>query len=254
MSHRLVAVRLFAAALMVVLFGGSQVLAQEVQTDFGEELPVGLYEGTCGELPNPQDIPFVGEADLLTFPAEAFEDIDSISDVADQAGNEEIGEEEEVFNDEDADQIFEDDEEEELAEEEEEDEELEDIEVGLQDEEEDEDEDDEDDELEVVIGRSIPVWGIGESLDVELDNVVETQFAIVVLASEEAGGSILACGEFGGAVAQDQIVVPLLPVENSGLFGSVALAQGQAEGDEEVVFLGYFYQGTGEQTQATPQS
>ncbi len=54
---------------------------------------------------------------------------------------------------------------------------------------------------------------------------------------EDPGNDFIACGEFGGAISGNQIILPLGPVNGSGISGIAALAQQDDEQATAVVFL-----------------
>jgi hypothetical protein len=239
--HSFPVVRLFAVMLMLAFafVAAPRASGQELETDLGEELEVTIHLGGCDTTPESEEEFFeVDEAELITFEASAFEDIEDIDDLDDDEDEDEDDEEDDEEDEEDffGDEDEGDDPEEVVDEDEddEDDEDVEDVDVGLTE----EDGDDEDD-LDVVVGQQNAVWAFGEELDLDIEDLLEEEFAIAVHAPSETIGQVLACGEFGGAVTEEQVVIPLLAQGDSGVFGVVAIQQGSQ--DDEIVLLGYVF-------------
>ncbi len=81
----------------------------------------------------------------------------------------------------------------------------------------------------VVQGDQPPVWAsLDESFDGNLADLVDAPFAVAVRFSaddtaSEDDSDFIACGEFGGAVAGDEIIIPLVETDNSGYAGVAIL-------------------------------
>jgi len=112
----------------------------------------------------------------------------------------------------------------------------------------DEDEDEGDDtaeqsDSEVVIQGDAPlVWvNTSTAFAADLVELVDAPFAVAIrmdatdeAESEETGGEdgeFVACGEFGGAVAGNQIIIPLQALDGADFYGIVILARGENEGE-----------------------
>lgn len=81
----------------------------------------------------------------------------------------------------------------------------------------------------VVQGDQPPVWAsLDESFDGNLADLVDAPFAVAVRYSADDTATdddadFIACGEFGGAVAGDEIIIPLVEMDNSGYAGIAIL-------------------------------
>ncbi|MBA3414180.1 MAG: hypothetical protein H0U10_03020 [Chloroflexia bacterium] len=219
-THSLV--RCSVAALTIGLFGGVQAGgAQDEQDSVGNEFGVGLYLGNCDSLVAGAALFDLGDAELET-------DDFSMSDENEGEGEGE-GEgtdlegqlEEESGGDET------------------------DVEsaIGSEDEEGEEDEDTESSDSEVVVqGDVIPVYvSETDGFEANLADLVDAPFAIAIRESaqdeaesegddSENGEDFVACGEFGGAVAGDRIIIPLRGLGDGGFGGIAILSSGEDEG------------------------
>lgn len=211
--------RVLAASLMLGLLGGATAGgAQEEGGDGDEEYAAGLYLGECDALTEDAALYDLGDAELET---EEFEDE---SEEGDAEGTPDVEDElEEEASDDETD-----------------------VEGAIDGDEETEDgeqaaeEGDGGDDSEVEVAENAPlVWvASGASFDADLAELVETPFAVAITTGEgegdEGGSDFLACGEFGGAVSGDRLVLPLRPQDDSELFGFAVLAQGEGEGLAEI--------------------
>ncbi len=89
----------------------------------------------------------------------------------------------------------------------------------------------------VVQGDAPAVWVSQDSgFEADLVDVVDAPFAIAIRTSADDSADdtddsdFVACGEFGGAVAGDEIIIPLVERENSGYYGIAILSTGDEEG------------------------
>jgi hypothetical protein len=60
-------------------------------------------------------------------------------------------------------------------------------------------------------------------VDVALDDLLAQPYSVIVHQSEQSFGTYLACGELGGFVQDDQLVIGLRPLNNSGFAGTATL-------------------------------
>lgn len=93
------------------------------------------------------------------------------------------------------------------------------------------------DEEVVVQGDAPAVWVSQDSgFEADLVDIVDAPFAIAIRTSADDSADdtddsdFVACGEFGGAVAGDEIIIPLVERENSGYYGIAILSTGDEEG------------------------
>ena len=195
-----------AAAMML---GGlsiaTTVNAQDEGSDeLQSELGVGLYLGNCDNLVSGAALYDLGDAELET------EDFSNSDENTDDSSSEED-------------------------------------ETDLEDELEDESSGDETDptgdsgdtsDQEVVVQGDAPaVWVSQDSgFEANLVDIVDAPFAIAIRTSADDSADdtddsdFVSCGEFGGAVAGDEIVIPLVERENSGYYGIAILSTGDEEG------------------------
>ena len=62
-----------------------------------------------------------------------------------------------------------------------------------------------------------------KKLDVKLDDLSKTQHVVAVHASPDDYGTIVACGEIAGILKDGKLVIALVPVDDSGVFGVAIL-------------------------------
>ncbi len=254
--HTKLLVRLFAIMLMLGLFGGTQAMrAQEEGGDAGDELGVGLYLGNCESLVEGAALFDLGDVELET------EEFGTGDENAEEGGDENAEE-----GAEDEGESLED----ELSQESGQDET--DVEGAIGGDEGDEGEGGEASDREVVVQEdSPPVYvSTGSTFEASLADLVEEPIAVAVRldatdeaategSTEAAGGAegeFVACGTFGGAVAGNQIIIPLVGIENDDFSGIAILEQ---TGDNESTASIYLFGGEDdggeeEDEEATPAS
>jgi len=195
-----------AAAMM--LGGLSLATTVQAQDDSADnELSVGLYLGDCDNLVEGAALYDLGDAELET---ESFSDADENSD----GSTPDADLEDEIDEESDGD------------------------ETDPQG-----DSGDNSDEEVVVQGDQPLVWVAQDAaFSADLVDVVDAPFAIAVRSSADDSADdsddFVACGEFGGAVAGDELIIPLIETENSGYAGVVILSQG---GEGEASASTYLY-------------
>ena len=220
--------RLLAAALMLGLFGGTQ--AVRAQDEGGEqdtvdnEFGVGLYLGNCDSLVAGAALYDLGDVELET---ESFENQDENAGSADEEEGPDL--EEELEEESSGDET--------------------DVEAAIGEEGSGEASGESSDEEVVIQGDVIPVYiSTGDAFGASLVDLVDAPFAVAVRESsqdeaetegaEEGNDGFIACGEFGGAVAGDEIVIPLQALGEGGFTGIAILSQGEEESVASVYLFG----------------
>lgn len=206
-------IRLFAVLLMLGLFGGVQsARAQGEPANMADnEYGVGLYLGNCESLVEGAALYDLSDAELET---ENFEGADENATATADEGTDLEGElEEESSGDET------------------------DVEAAIEGTSESGQGSDE----EVVVqDDTFLVWVASSStFGANLVDLIDAPFAVGIRMSAddsadtegEDGASFVACGEFGGAVAGNEIVIPLRAIEDSGFSGVAILERGESEGE-----------------------
>ncbi len=223
--------RLLAALLMVVLFGGSRAVGAQEGGGADNEFGVGLYLGNCDSLVGGAALYDLGDAELET---EQFQNADE---------NTPVGEGQDTNLEDDLEEESEDETDVEQA-----------VEGG-------DDEGDSDREV-VVPGDAADVYvSLDAPFGANLVDLVDAPFAVAIRESAEdeaeTGGegeaNFVACGEFVGAVAGNQIVIPLDALNESEFRGIAILERGESEdeGTASIYLFGPQGQGQG-QGEATP--
>ena len=239
--------RWFAFMLLVSLFGASAVAAQ----DEGEEgvggvdsanfeLGVGLYLANCDSLVEGTALFDLGDAELET---DDFSGSDE-NEVAEGEG-EDTSIEEDVGSEEEGDETN-------VA-----------GAIGTSGDEAT------DSDRQVVVQEGAPLVWVASDEDavfqVDLGELVTAPFAVAIrmttqdeaadngAAEGEGEGDFVACGEFGGAIAGDQIILPLESIGESGFSGIVVLTQ---TADQEATASVYLFGGStdGGEESATPDA
>ena len=97
-----------------------------------------------------------------------------------------------------------------------------------------EDDDDTDDDS-AYRGAEGAAAGLVSETEVEaaLDDILAAPHAVNVHASEQDIGTYVACGELGGVVVDDELIVGLRPLNGSGLAG-IAVLEDDDDGETEV--------------------
>lgn len=195
---------------MVGLFGGATAVgAQEGGTG---EFGVGLYLGNCDSLVEGAALFDLGDAELEN---EAFGNADENEADADEGENLEDQLDDESGGDDT------------------------DVEAAIGD---DAEEAIENSDAEVVVQGDAPAVYVSGStaFGASLVDLVDAPFAVAIRtdASDdttaddaEDGADFVACGEFGGAVAGNEIVIPIEPIGDDGFSGVAILAQGEEDGE-----------------------
>ena len=223
-------VRAFAALLMFSLFGTTQLAQAQQGGDEQQktELGVGLYLATCDSLTEGTALFALGDAELETDEfARADENEADAQTLEDELEQESTGDDTAV----------------EKA-------------LGIG---EDEDEGDApDSDREVVVQENAPlVWVSTQAVfQADLVELVESPFVVAVRGDTqletEGEDSFLACGGFGGAVAGNQMIIPLQEANGSGFSGIAILEQtGENESTASIYVSGGSIQDAAEAT-ATP--
>ncbi len=242
-------VRWFAALLLLGLFGLSQTArAQEGGDAVNSELGAGLYLGNCDSLVEGAALFDLGDLELET---ESFENTDENEEGSGEDDGE--GDLEDQINEESS----------------EDETDVEGAIVGGEDDEDEGEGETEQSDSEVVVQGDAPlVWvSTGTTFAANLVELVDAPFAVAIRMdatdeadSEETGGEdgeFLACGEFGGAVAGNQIIIPLTADDGSDFFGIVILARSENEGETTaaIYLVGESTQDGGdEDAEATPDA
>jgi len=216
-------VRWFAALLLLGLFGLAQTArAQEGGDAVNSELGAGLYLGNCDSLVEGAALFDLGDLELET---ESFENTDENEEGSGEDDGE--GDLEDQINEESS----------------EDETDVEGAIVGGEDDEDEGEGETEQSDSEVVVQGDAPlVWvSTGTTFAANLVELVDAPFAVAIRMdatdeadSEETGGEdgeFLACGEFGGAVAGNQIIIPLTADDGSDFSGIVILARSENEGE-----------------------
>lgn len=102
----------------------------------------------------------------------------------------------------------------------------------------------------IHVAGDVPLVWVANDQDVvfhaDLASLITAPIAVAVRmntqgealeADEDSGDDFVACGEFGGAISGNQIILPLGPVNGSGISGIAALSQRDDEQATAVVFL-----------------
>jgi hypothetical protein len=228
--------RTFAALLMFGLFGATQLAhAQQGGDDQQKtELGVGLYLATCDSLVEGTALFSLGDAELETDDfAQSDENEADAQTVEDELEQESDGDDTAV----------------EAA-----------LGIGQDGEEGDVPPSD----REVVVQENAPlVWvSTQAAFQANLVELVESPFVVAIrgdaqLEAEttDGEGDFLACGGFGGAVAGNQVIIPLQEANGSGFSGIAILEQtGENESTASVYVYGNEAPGGSGQDAATPQS
>jgi hypothetical protein len=207
-----------AALLLTMVAGGSRAGAAQDDVDEGRfEFGVGLYLSNCDSLVEGTALFDLGDAELAT---EDFENTDENDEDTDESAEEDGDLEDEIEQESSGDET---DVEEAIGSEDENDE-SENVESG--------------DEEVVTPADALAVYvSISDAFDANLADLVDAPFAVAVrMGTEgeadtdgEGGNDFIACGEFGGAVAGNEIVIPLEALNDSGISGVAILARGEGE-------------------------
>ena len=85
-------------------------------------------------------------------------------------------------------------------------------------------------------------------VDMKLDDLLSEAHAIAVHLSTDQTGVVIACGDLGGAVLNDDLLIGLAPADNSGFYGVAKLHKDGDKTDVEI----FLVLPTGDSTDATP--
>ncbi|HWK81820.1 MAG TPA: hypothetical protein VNP95_13700 [Thermomicrobiales bacterium] len=85
-------------------------------------------------------------------------------------------------------------------------------------------------------------------VDMKLDDLLSEAHAIAVHLSADQPGVTIACGDLGGVVVNDDLLIGLAPQDNSGYYG---IAKLHKDGDKTEVEI-FLVVPTGEPSDATP--
>ncbi|MDP9370625.1 MAG: hypothetical protein M3Q03_20555 [Chloroflexota bacterium] len=215
--------RLIAVLSMVVLFGGSRAVGAQEGGGADNEFGVGLYLGNCDSLVGGAALYDLGDAELET---EQFQNADE---------NTQEGEGQDTNLEDQLDEETEDATDVEQA-----------VEGG---------DDEGDSDREVVVPGDAP--DVYVSLDApfgaNLVDLVDAPFAVAIRESAEDEAetgedeaNFVACGEFVGAVAGNQIVIPLDTLNESEFRGIAILERGESEDESSASIYLFGPQGQGQ--------
>lgn len=198
--------RLIAAAMALTLGGG--VTTGAAQDDaLNNEFGLGLYLGNCDSLVAGAALFDLGDAELET------EDFSGSDENADENADAEGDLEGDLEGESSGDET--------------------DVEGAIG-----ESDDTTDSDSEVVVpAEALAVYVAGSAgFSANLVELVDAPFAVAARRSAEGsaeGGEdeFVSCGEFGGAVAGNELIIPLEPVGDGGLSGIAILERGEEEGE-----------------------
>ena len=98
-----------------------------------------------------------------------------------------------------------------------------------------------------------PVLTSGIGIDANLDDLLgDTPYVVLVHESAQAYQSYIACGEIGGPVVGDELVVALRPLNNSGYAGTATLRRDGDQTTGNLYVFGQVLGFTGGQAGPTP--
>ncbi|CAA9572602.1 MAG: hypothetical protein AVDCRST_MAG19-2950 [uncultured Thermomicrobiales bacterium] len=213
--HTRTSTRLLAASMALTLCGGATTAAAAQNEGGGNEgadneFGIGLYLGNCDSLVAGAALYDLGDAELET---EDFGNADENADENAQEGTDLEGElEDESAGDET------------------------DVEGALEGGQ-DENTGDNSDEEVVTPADALAVYvASGATFGANLVELVDAPFAVAARrgADDSADGAedeYVSCGEFGGAVAGNEIVIPLEGLGDGGLNGIAILERGEGDGE-----------------------
>lgn len=199
--------RLIAAA-MALTMGGGVTTAVAQDEALNNEFGVGLYLGNCDSLVAGAALFDLGDAELET------EDFSGSDENADENGDDESDLEGDLEGESSGDET--------------------DVEGAIGE----SDDSDSDSDSEVVVpAEALAVYVAGSTgFGANLVELVDAPFAVAARMGAEGsaeGGEdeFVSCGEFGGAVAGNELVIPLEPIGDEGLSGIAILERGEEEGE-----------------------
>ena len=111
----------------------------------------------------------------------------------------------------------------------------------------DDDDDDKTPEPQGVLTSPTVIYSFTD-VDMKLDDILSEAHAIAVHLSADQPGTVLACGDLGGTVVNDDLLIGLAPQGDSGYYGVAKLHK---DGDKTEVEI-FLVVPTGEPSNATP--
>lgn len=101
----------------------------------------------------------------------------------------------------------------------------------------DDDEDDDDNEVVGTLTTSTISHSKSDETDFSWDDMLEQSHSVTVHESDENIATYVACGEIGGVIEDDKLVIALHPVDDSGFSGIAVLSENDGNVEVEIFLI-----------------